>query len=330
VSADPLLAKTVELEGKDVSVSFENFPFEPEVFYPSVKLDGKKIVVDNREDDKLYLSIGADITEGSKLAEVLILHIGGQEYYISDISQNKKQFSVIEGEQEKDYDVGIEFDQTAGNEYQGLPLGFNLIIRASEHENSGYDSESEKEGEEEGFVASTGGVSFQTNYPEDSGDQENPGEDSEDDSTEEDSEEESKEEGVDKEVKGEKITGPQDKGAEDEGDSEAGDREGGEKSFGEDDSSAGGRVLAPGPETEVKGEKKEGTSTSEEDRESKEFEEKEDISSEKGTEEEAEKGIFSWLKDNFGLGLGLLALLILLLLIWFLYKKDRDREKNKN
>lgn len=189
-----------------------------------------------------------------------------------------------------------------------------------------YEGEEEEEDQNEGedFTASTGGVSFYTNYPEDSGDQE----DSEEE-PEEETEDESSDEG---EVKGEKITRPEeDAGSGTPEESGSGkDTSLGEKTE-KNDSQTKKTARGSGFVTDVKGEKIKSTGTPEKnlEEESEAFQAGEGEIDKKETSPKEVSGIFSRILDNLGLLLGILALLILLLIIFFIYRKDTEKKNNK-
>ena len=131
--AQPAEAGVVWFSGKDISVDFNDLPFQMNNWAPGMS-DTKTITIQNSENFNTNVYFKAKKTSGGDdiLGNALTITIGNQSKHLSDLFSNNLSLDSINAGQSKSYNITINFDQDAGNEYQNRTINFDFIITVEE------------------------------------------------------------------------------------------------------------------------------------------------------------------------------------------------------
>ena len=133
----PTKAAVVEFSGQQISVDFDGLPFVLNNWAPGMG-DAKTIKIQNDEnfDIDVYLKtsrISLAPNPGEvDLVDALTLNVEASSKHISELFAQNIQLTSVNAEQSQDYNLEMNFDNSAGNEYQNKTIDFDFIITVAE------------------------------------------------------------------------------------------------------------------------------------------------------------------------------------------------------
>ncbi len=126
----PAQAEEIQLGDKNISVDFDELPFNLSNWAPGDNAQ-KTIIIENNEnfDIDVYFKASSTSTDKS-LANVLTITANNQSKLLSDLFNNNMVLASVSSGESQDYNITISFDSSAENKYQNKTINFDFIIIA--------------------------------------------------------------------------------------------------------------------------------------------------------------------------------------------------------